>query len=91
MMDGMGDMVARFDVKTKDDVIAYLIDCTLATVEDMAMKRSRSKTEYTRQKRIAEHGIKWAMSMGVDLSTTRAVDVIDGNVDLWAEGFEVKK
>lgn len=85
-------MVSRFEVKTKDDVIAYMIDCTLATVEGLAGKKSRGKHEYHRQQRIAEQGIQWARQMGVDLSTTRAQSVIDeanGNVSMWAAEFEV--
>lgn len=87
-------MVSRFDVKTPEHVIAYMIDCTLATVEDLARKKSRSKHEYQRQKNIAAQGIVWARRLGIDLSTTRAQYVIDeanGNVDVWAMEFEVKQ
>lgn len=87
-------MVSRFDVKTEADVIAYMIDCTLATVDTLASKKSRGKHEYQRQKKMAAQAITWARRLGIDLSTTRAKYVIDeynGDVDAWAMQYEVKQ
>ena len=36
-------------VKTPEQALSYLTDCTLATVAIMAMKKSRSKREFERQ------------------------------------------
>lgn len=39
------------------DMIAYLTDCTLATVVDMSMKKRVPKYEYERQIAIAQQGM----------------------------------
>lgn len=68
--------------------LAYITDCTLATVCDMAMKKKRPKHEFERQMSIAQTAINWMVEMGVDTSTTRAADVIEaGSVKQWAERF----
>ena len=83
----------RNDVRTPGDALAYITDCTLATVGDLAMKKSRGKHEYARQKSIAQRSIGWMVEMGVDFRLTRAKDVVEkfgGSVDLWAQSFEGK-
>lgn len=81
----------RYQVRSAEQALAYLIDCTLATVQSMAMKKSRGKYEYERQMEIAQRGINWAVSMGVDLSSTRAEDVCAKytSVSKWAKDYEV--
>lgn len=75
-------------VNTPGEALAYITDCTLATVCDLAGKKSRSKSEFERQKSIAKHAIQWMQQMGIDFSTTRAKDVVvAGGVDVWAEQF----
>ena len=68
--------------------MAYITDCTLATVCDMARNKKRPKYEFERQIRIAQTAIDWMLQMGVDVSTTRAQDVIEaGSVEKWAEKY----
>jgi len=43
-------------MRTAEDMVDYLIDCTLATVEDMCWKKSISKSEFERQCSIAQTG-----------------------------------
>ena len=82
----------RWDVRTPADALAYITDCTLATVCDMAVKKSRAKHEYARQKAIAQRAIDWMAQMDVDMQNTRARDVIlIGSVDRWAATFEPKQ
>lgn len=77
------------DVRSLEQALAYITDCTLATVCDLAMKKSKSKSEYVRQQSIAQTAIDWGVEMGVDFSTTRAAAVIEaGSVKAWAERFE---
>ena len=81
--------MTRWDVKTPADALAYITDCTLATVCDLAMKKSRPKYEYQRQQEIAQRAMDWMDAMGIDDSGTRATDVkAAGSVRLWAQGFE---
>jgi len=80
------------DVHSPEKALAYIADCTLATVQSMAMKKSRPKGEYSRQKSIAQQAIDWMRDMNVDMSGTRAQDVFEstqGCVDLWAANYEV--
>lgn len=79
------------DVRTPEDALAYVTDCTLATVCDMAMKKSRGKHEYRRQKSIAQKAIDWMVDMNVDFKSTRAREVCEsfgGSVEHWAKSFE---
>lgn len=79
----------KYEVITPADALAYLTDCTLATVSEMAMKKSRPKGEYARQKAIAQTAVDWMIRMNVDCIATRAEDVIEaGDVDAWAAQFE---
>ena len=79
----------KWDVRNEGQALAYLVDCTLATVCDMAMKKSRVKSEYARQQAIAQTAIHWMDQFCVDYSSTRAKDVkAAGSVAAWARGFE---
>lgn len=78
------------DVRTPDQALAYLVDCTLATVSDMAMKTRRPKFEFERQVGIAQTGIDWMRGMSVDFSGTRAQTIVsdfNGSVAKWANSY----
>lgn len=79
------------DVREPGHALAYLIDCTLATVCDMAAKKRRPKHEFERQVSIAQTGILWALEFGIDLSKTRAADIGRDGVMQWAEQFMPEK
>ena len=81
----------KHQVRSTEQAFAYLIDCTLATVAEMAMKKSRGAGEFKRQKQIAQTAINWAREFGVPLETTRAAEVLGGTVDEWAKQFDVKE
>ena len=80
----------KHQVTTLGDALAYITDCNLATVCDMAMTKSRRKGEYKRQISIAQCAVDWMLCMGVDPSGTRAEKVAHhrGSVAEWAEKFE---
>jgi hypothetical protein len=78
----------KYQVRTPADALAYITDCTLATVCDLAGKKSRPKHEFERQIAIAQTAITWMQEMGIDVSTTRAEDVVAaGSVQKWAEKY----
>lgn len=52
-------------VRTPEEAILYLLDCTLATVSDMAMKKSRGKHEFERQIAIAQTAIDWMIDFNI--------------------------
>jgi hypothetical protein len=79
--------LTRDRVRDPGDALAYLTDCTLATVDDLCMKKSASKYERNRQISIAQTAIDWMRQMGIEPSG-RAVDVIqkfDGKVQKYAD------
>jgi hypothetical protein len=78
----------KHKVRDTGQALAYITDCTLATVCDMAMKKKRPKHEFERQISIAQTAINWMVQMGVDVTTTRAEDVLEaGDVKTWAEKY----
>lgn len=82
------------DVRSTGDALAYLVDCTLATVCDLAGKKSRSNCELDRQIEIAQSGYDWMIQMGVKSETTRADEVrrlFNGSVREWAKKYDVLK
>lgn len=82
--------MSKHQVRDASGALAYLTDCTLATVTDLAMKKSASKSELRRQISIAQTAIDWMNQFGVDYSHTRAAKVmaLGGNVEIWAEQFK---
>lgn len=81
----------KYKVKTPEQALAYITDCTLATVQSMAMIKSRKKSEYERQCLIAQSAIDWMNKMGVDYSETRAQEIKEKNLSVreWALLSEV--
>lgn len=81
----------KCDVRTPEHALAYLADCTLATVSDLAMKKSRPKGEYRRQIAIAQSAVDWMIVMGIDTAGTRAAEIANhrGSVESWAKQYEV--
>lgn len=78
----------KHQVGNTGQALAYITDCTLATVCDLAMKKKRPKYEFERQMSIAQTAINWMVQMGVDVTTTRAEDVIEaGSVEKWAAKY----
>jgi hypothetical protein len=77
----------RHHVSTPAEALAYITDCTLATVEDLTARKSAGKHETQRQIAIAQRGVDWMRDMDVDFSTTRAAEVVKdygGSVEAWA-------
>ncbi|WP_455233406.1 hypothetical protein [Geopseudomonas aromaticivorans] len=81
--------MSRHRVSDTGGALAYLTDCTLATVCHLAGKKSAPQSELRRQISIAQQGIDWMIRFGVDYSHTRAADVVamGGSVEAWAEQY----
>lgn len=76
----------KHEVHSAEHALAYITDCTLATVADMAMKKSKPVGEYNRQMSIAQQAIDWMDEMGISYQGTRAEEVSKaGSVTLWAQ------
>lgn len=81
----------RTNFNDPGEALAYIADCTLATVCDMACKKSRRKHEYERQISIAQVAIDAMKRFGVSYSGTRAMEVDEhGSVQAWAKFWEQK-
>lgn len=88
--------VSRF---SRVDMIAYMTDCTLATVADMAMKKKVPKYEFQRQISIAQQGMDFLRFFGWDPVDerdykSRPYDVkqdYDWSVEKYAERMRSKR
>jgi hypothetical protein len=77
-------------IASTEQALSYLTDCTLATVCDMAMKKSAPKGELKRQISMAQTAIDSMRRFSVDFSGTRADDIcskFNGSVAAWAESY----
>ena len=75
----------KCDVRTIEQAFAYIADCNLATVCDMACKKSRRKGEFARQIAIAQTMVDWMRDFNVSANGTRVEGVLKhGSVEKWA-------
>jgi len=79
----------KHQVRTPNQALAYITDCNLATVQDMAMKKSRGKREFERQINIAQTACDWMRQMNIDVTGTRAKEVFkfNGSVSDWIKPY----
>ena len=78
-------------VRCPADALVYITDCSLATVERLAMLKSRSKHEYSRQISIAQAGVDWLRDFDISVKKTRIEEVLSssgGSVADWAKKYE---
>lgn len=79
-------------VRTEKEALLYLCDCLLATVSDMAMKKSRKKYEYERHIEIAQTAVNWVKDFNQEISVdSRIYDVLSTEsqtVKEWAKKYE---
>lgn len=77
----------RRDINT---AFLYITDCTLATVAGMALKKTRTKSEFKRQISIAQQCCDYLEKLGIDPKETRAKDIIGKQtVEAWASQYDV--
>ena len=80
-------------VKNETEAFLYITECLLATVSDMAMKKSRKKHEYQRHIEIAQTAINWVRTFDMNPEKgSRVYDVLMfpvGGVQEWAKQYEV--
>lgn len=88
----LGDVIMMKNlVRTPEQALLYLADCTLATVADMAMKKSKSKHEFQRQISIAQSAVDWIKDFNIEVKVgSRVYDVLalpDQNVETWSKSY----
>jgi hypothetical protein len=76
---------------TPGAALAYIANCQLATIDDMALKKRKPVHEYARQKSIAETCVAAALRFSNvgDIAKTRilAVNAV-GSVEAYAKAIE---
>lgn len=85
-------MLTKERVRNTDQMLAYITECNLATIEHMALLKSRSKGEYERQISIAQTAVDWILQNNIDYTGTRIVNVVQnagGSVKDWAYEMDV--
>ena len=77
-------------IRSDHDALVYFLDCQLATVSSMAMRKSRAKYEYQRQISIAQRLIDYIRTTDGEIDTGhRMIDVLEaGDVAKWAQQYE---
>ena len=81
----------RHLIRNSEQALLYITDCNLATVSDMAMKKSRPKHEFERQIEIAQCAVNWIKNFGINIEVnSRVYDVRslpDQKVSTWASRY----
>lgn len=78
-------------IRTPEQALVYLADCTLATVSGMAMLKSRKKNEFERQISIAQTAVDWIkdfkIEVAVDSRIYQVLSLQSRKVSEWAEKY----
>lgn len=77
-------------LRNHEDGLAYMIECTLATVAGLLLKKKTPKFELSRQITIAQKGLDCLGKRKYDNSCTRLVKIteqFDNSVQAWADDF----
>lgn len=75
------------NLQNTEECLIWLMDCTLATVEDLAMRKSPPKGEFHRQIMMAQVTLNMLRQEYKDVSATRAAKIIsefNSSVQSWA-------
>lgn len=79
-------------LKTTDEALCFLTECTLATVASLAMKKSKSKSEFARQISIAQKGIDFIKQFNcmieVESRVYTVITYYDGSVENYSKKFQ---
>jgi hypothetical protein len=82
----------KHQVRDEKQALLYLTGCTLATVSHMAMLKSKSKSEFERQKAIAQTGIDWIRDFKINTEKNSRVNQVfetkTKSVEEWVEKYE---
>jgi len=79
----------KHEIRTEGDALVYLADCTLATVETLAMRKSPPKAELERQVMMASDAIRWIDQFGLNSTGTRVADVkAAGGMEPWLKSLK---
>lgn len=72
------------------NVLKYLVECTLATVEVAACTGKRTAKAYARQVGMGQVGVDWLVELGLLESTERAFDVHEKRITVgrWAANMD---
>jgi hypothetical protein len=87
----MGQSMRRDQVKNERDALAYIVDCTLATVESLALKRNPPVRELDRQIAIAQHAIDWMVAFNVPHQSTRAEEITTAKKSVRTWAFDMRQ
>lgn len=71
----------------------WLLDCTLATVEMLAMKKNPPSVEYSRQVGMAQTAMDCLIREGKDISIIRAGEIVEKfnrSVKAWADSIHAR-
>lgn len=80
-------------LRTHEDGLAYMVECTLATVSGLLLKKSPPKSELRRQISIAQAGIT-CLGASADFTGGLRLNEIhqkfENNVQAWADDYRAR-
>lgn len=80
------------DVRSPEGALVFLADCQLATVAELAGKKSRGKFDFDRQVSIAKLYCKWLAEFNISAKGTRVETAMKmGGVDEFVRKYDVNK
>jgi len=80
-----------YHIASSEDALAYLLDCTLATVETMAEKKRIPKYEYERHVGIAQRNLELCRKFDCNIAGTRGQKVMEEfNGDVSEYGLSIQ-
>lgn len=80
------------DVRSPEGALVFLADCQLATVTELAVKKSRGKYDFDRQVSIAKLYCKWLSEFGISAKGTRVETAMSmGGVDEFVKRYDAKQ
>ena len=82
-------------VHDEKSALLYAANCQLATVSDLAMKKSRGKWDYERQIKLAQNLVDWIHEFKIEVDKgNRVADIMalpSRSVKEWAEQYEPER
>ncbi|MBI6883131.1 hypothetical protein [Pseudomonas putida] len=81
------------DIRSPGEALSYMVECTLATVADLLLKKNPPKFETARQIEMAQNGfnmIRYTDEKMYGLRSSKVNTVFNGSVQAWADDFRAR-
>lgn len=90
----MPRIISGNNLRNHEEGLAYMVECTLATVSALLLKKNPPKSELSRQIAIAQAGLHCLGPTKIDYSCLRLKKIneeFDNSVQAWADDFRSRR